>query len=207
LRPALGTKGKNHRSKYIYEAVVISQLLSRTADFPLGMTLPRADHFGRELLQDIDAEAGTQSIYLDGREIDAFVDVGGQSGRKLVCDFKISAPGGVFSRLFDHYLHDRYEHGRASGLAGFACVSDAAEQAMWRAALATFRAILDEDENLLPTTTQALVTRRFVAAPERDFGVRYEKPYGARIVGADGLFGRYQHEPPEDVTRQIEFPV
>ena len=73
------------------------------------------------------------------------------------------------------------------------------------AALATFRAILDGDGgNLLPTTTQALVTRRFVAALDRDFGVRYEKPYGARIVGADGLFGRYQQE---DVTRQIKFPV
>ena len=48
-----------------------------------------------------------------------------------------SAPGGVFSRLFDHYLHDRYEEGGASGLAGFASVSDATGQAMWRAALAT----------------------------------------------------------------------
>jgi hypothetical protein len=35
------------------------------------MTPPRVDHLGRELLQDIDAEAGTQSIYLDDREIDA----------------------------------------------------------------------------------------------------------------------------------------
>jgi len=43
-----------------------------------------------------------------------------------------------------------------------------------------------------------------VAALDRDFGVRYEKPYGARIVGADGLCGRYQQE---DVTRQIKFPV
>jgi hypothetical protein len=133
LRPALGTKGKNHRSKYIYEAVVISQLLSRTADFPLGMTLPRADHFGRELLQDIDAEAETQSIYLDGREIDALVDVGGQSGRKLVCDFKISAPV-VCSAASLITLHDGYQQGGASALAGFACVSDATEQAMWRGA-------------------------------------------------------------------------
>jgi hypothetical protein len=58
------------------------------------MTPPRVDHLGRELLQDIDAEAGTQSIYLDDREIDALVDFGKQTGRKLVCDL---VPRGVCS--------------------------------------------------------------------------------------------------------------
>jgi hypothetical protein len=66
---------------------------------------------------------------------------------------RFSAPGGVFSRLFDHYLHDRYEQGGASG---FASVSDATEQVMWRAALATRLSFVFPGPTRFPEETQGM---------------------------------------------------